>query len=45
MLAFTPPLIQNADLLLTGYLNTVLLSLLALVAALAIGTFGASLRV
>jgi putative glutamine transport system permease protein len=45
MLAFTPPLIQNADLLLTGYLNTVLLSVLALVAALAIGTFGASLRV
>jgi aspartate/glutamate/glutamine transport system permease protein len=44
-LAITPPLIQNADLLLSGYLNTVLLSLLALAVALVIGTFGASLRV
>ena len=41
----TQPLVQNADLLLTGYLNTVLLSLLALLAALVIGTFGATLRV
>jgi putative glutamine transport system permease protein len=39
------PLIQNADLLLTGYVNTVILSALALVAALLIGTFAASLRV
>ncbi len=41
----TQPLAQNADLLLSGYLNTVLLSVLALLAALAIGTFGAALRV
>ena len=45
MLEITPPLVQNADLLLSGYLNTLLLSLLALAAALVIGTFGASLRV
>ena len=43
-LEITPPLVQNGDLLLTGYLNTVVLSALALVAALGIGTFGASLR-
>lgn len=41
----TQPLAQNADLLLSGYLNTVLLSVLALLAALVIGTFGATLRV
>ena len=43
--AFTPPLVENANLLLTGYLNTVLLSAFALTAALALGTVMASLRV
>jgi His/Glu/Gln/Arg/opine family amino acid ABC transporter permease subunit len=43
--AFTPPLVENANLLLTGYLNTVLLSAFALTAALVLGTLMASLRV